>query len=123
RMKFIKLDQSATVDDLTDAYIKAFGKDSPIPLVQMFLMRHPWYISSADLAKKLSNKYPFRQMTYYYSLKKKCMCQMYWISEFPQIRGLKEQLAQQGEEHQNTLINIDSSSHSDSLAYHLNDTV
>lgn len=52
------------------------GRLSDEPLVQMFLMRHPWYISSADLAKKLSNKYPFRQMTYYYSLKKKNMCQM-----------------------------------------------
>uniref|UniRef100_A0A8C7RSS6 Uncharacterized protein n=1 Tax=Oncorhynchus mykiss TaxID=8022 RepID=A0A8C7RSS6_ONCMY len=29
-MKFIELDQSATVDDLTDACIKAFGKDSLI---------------------------------------------------------------------------------------------
>uniref|UniRef100_A0A8C8EVM7 Uncharacterized protein n=1 Tax=Oncorhynchus tshawytscha TaxID=74940 RepID=A0A8C8EVM7_ONCTS len=87
RMKFIELDQSATADDLTDACIKAFGKDSLI----MFLTIHPWYISSADLAKELPNKYPFRQMTHYYSLYyKKCMCQMYWISEFPQIRGLKE---------------------------------
>lgn len=27
-------------------------------LVRMFLMMHPWYIPSADLAKKLVLKYP-----------------------------------------------------------------
>uniref|UniRef100_A0A674ETK7 RAS guanyl releasing protein 2 n=1 Tax=Salmo trutta TaxID=8032 RepID=A0A674ETK7_SALTR len=120
-MKSIKLDQSATVDELTEACIKAFdyeGRLNDESLVRMFLMMHPWYLSSADLAKKLSSK----------SLEENCLPELrsqichlikYWISEFPaefdlnpelaeQIRRLKEQLAQQGEEHQSTLINVDS---------------
>uniref|UniRef100_A0A674ETL2 RAS guanyl releasing protein 2 n=1 Tax=Salmo trutta TaxID=8032 RepID=A0A674ETL2_SALTR len=110
RMKSIKLDQSATVDELTEACIKAFdyeGRLNDESLVRMFLMMHPWYLSSADLAKKLSSKSQI------------CHLIKYWISEFPaefdlnpelaeQIRRLKEQLAQQGEEHQSTLINVDS---------------
>lgn len=36
------------------------GRLNDESLVRMFLMMHPWYLSSADLAKKLSSKYPFR---------------------------------------------------------------
>ncbi|KAM6985797.1 RAS guanyl-releasing protein 2 [Aplochiton taeniatus] len=120
-MEPMKLDQSATVDQLIEFCIKAFdseGRLGDTSLVRMFLMMHPWYLSSADLAKKLSSK----------SLEGKCppkvrlqICHLikYWISEFPaefdlnpdlaeQIKSLKEQLARQGDEHQSMLINIDS---------------
>uniref|UniRef100_A0A8C7K4E1 Uncharacterized protein n=1 Tax=Oncorhynchus kisutch TaxID=8019 RepID=A0A8C7K4E1_ONCKI len=104
-MKFIELDQSAIADDLTDACIKAFGRLSDETLVQMFLTIHPWYISSADLAKKLSNNYLISilfgsapEMTI---LTSSCLSVLLTLSV-----DLNPEL--QGGEHQNTLINIDS---------------
>lgn len=40
------LDESGTLKDTTQ--------------VRMFLMMHPWYIPSTDMAKKLVLKYPLR---------------------------------------------------------------
>ncbi|KAJ7996313.1 hypothetical protein DPEC_G00235800 [Dallia pectoralis] len=121
RMNPIILNQSATVDELTEACIKAFDDDGRVKdnsLVRMFLMMHPWYLSSAELAKKLSDM----------SLGENCPTELrlqicylikYWIGEFPaefdlnpglaeQIGALKEQLAKKGEEDQSKLIDMDS---------------
>ncbi|XP_046899169.1 RAS guanyl-releasing protein 2-like [Hypomesus transpacificus] len=117
----MKLDQPATVEQLTEACIKAFdeeGRLEDVFLVRMFLTMHPWYLSSTDLAKDLSDK----------ALEEHCtpkvrsqICHLikYWISEFPaefdlnpelaeHIRGLKESLGGQGDEQKTSLINIDS---------------
>uniref|UniRef100_A0A8C2WND3 RAS guanyl releasing protein 2 n=1 Tax=Cyclopterus lumpus TaxID=8103 RepID=A0A8C2WND3_CYCLU len=73
-------------------------------LVRMFLMMHPWYIPSTDMAKKLVLKYP---------------SPLYWISEFPaefnlspeladQIKDFKDLLTTEGNESQSQLIDLDS---------------
>ncbi|KAI2651268.1 RAS guanyl-releasing protein 2 [Labeo rohita] len=101
--------ESASVDELVEACIKAFDNEGVLKepsLVRMFLTMHPWYLSSSDLAKKLLHKYP-------------SSADLYWISEFPaefdlnpalaeQIRGLKERLEQNGDVRRSLLIDIDS---------------
>ncbi|KAK3524334.1 hypothetical protein QTP70_027957 [Hemibagrus guttatus] len=101
-MESVLSDQSASVEELVEACIKAFDDEGVLKdasLVRMFLMMHPWYISSSDFAKKLLHKY--------------------WMSEFPaefdlnpelaeQIRCLKELLVQNGDVRRSLLIDIDS---------------
>uniref|UniRef100_A0A8C2DDG7 RAS guanyl releasing protein 2 (calcium and DAG-regulated) n=1 Tax=Cyprinus carpio TaxID=7962 RepID=A0A8C2DDG7_CYPCA len=116
-MESVSSDQSASVDELVEACIKAFDNEGVLKepsLVRMFLTMHPWYLSSSDLAKKLLSQeqdslYVFRLP---FSVR-------YWISEFPaefdlnpalaeQIRGLKERLEQNGDVRRSLLIDIDS---------------
>uniref|UniRef100_A0A3Q1FX01 RAS guanyl releasing protein 2 n=1 Tax=Acanthochromis polyacanthus TaxID=80966 RepID=A0A3Q1FX01_9TELE len=55
-MESILSEQSATVDELVEACIQAFDEKGTLKdtsLVRMFLMMHPWYIPSTDMAKKL----------------------------------------------------------------------
>uniref|UniRef100_A0A6Q2XX77 RAS guanyl releasing protein 2 n=1 Tax=Esox lucius TaxID=8010 RepID=A0A6Q2XX77_ESOLU len=112
RMKPIKLDQSATVDELTEACIKAFDDEGRLgdnSLVRMFLMMHPWYLSSVEL--KLQRQCLPPPLLPCHSVR-------HWISEFPaefdlnpelaqQIQGLKEKLAKKGAENQSALIDLD----------------
>uniref|UniRef100_A0A667Y4G7 RAS guanyl releasing protein 2 n=1 Tax=Myripristis murdjan TaxID=586833 RepID=A0A667Y4G7_9TELE len=107
-------EQSATVDELVEACIQAFDEKGTLKdaaPVRMFLMMHPWYIPSTDMAKKLVLKYP--------SLVPICHLIKYWISEFPaefnlnpeladQIKDLKDLLTTEGNESQSQLIDIDS---------------
>uniref|UniRef100_A0A669DMT7 RAS guanyl releasing protein 2 n=1 Tax=Oreochromis niloticus TaxID=8128 RepID=A0A669DMT7_ORENI len=117
-MESILSEQSATVDELVEACIKAFDEKGTLKdasLVRMFLMMHPWYIPSADLAKKLVLKYPspLSRRT------KICHLVKYWISEFPaefnlnpeladQIKDYKDLLTTEGNERQSQLIDLDS---------------
>ncbi|KAI4900870.1 hypothetical protein NFI96_019635 [Prochilodus magdalenae] len=113
--------ESATIDELVDACIQAFedsGKLKDSSLVRMFLMMHPWYLPSTDLAKKLLLKSQEDGCTP--ELRSRiCHLVKYWISEFPvefnlnpalaeQIRDLREQLNTEGNERQSQLIDVES---------------
>uniref|UniRef100_A0AAR2IXG8 RAS guanyl releasing protein 2 (calcium and DAG-regulated) n=1 Tax=Pygocentrus nattereri TaxID=42514 RepID=A0AAR2IXG8_PYGNA len=116
-MASVSSDQSASVDELVEACIKAFDDEGVLKdpsLVRMFLMMHPWYLSSTDLAKNLLQKYPS-------SVHASQICHLikYWVGEFPaefdlnpelaeQIRCLKELLEQNGDVRRSLLIDIDS---------------
>ncbi|XP_067380279.1 RAS guanyl-releasing protein 2-like isoform X3 [Channa argus] len=120
-MESILSEQSATVDELVEACIQAFDEKGTLKdasLVRMFLMMHPWYIPSTDMAKKLVLK----------SQEESCAAELctrichllkYWISEFPaefnlnpeladQIKDYKDLLTTEGNERQSQLIDLDS---------------
>ncbi|KAL2078896.1 hypothetical protein ACEWY4_024640 [Coilia grayii] len=120
-MEPVSLEQSATVDELVDACIHAFDEQGAVKdssVVRMFLMMHPWYLPSTDLAKKLLLKSQEEACTD--DVKSKiCHLVKYWISEFPvefdlnpalaeQMRELREQLHTQGNEQQSQLIDVES---------------
>uniref|UniRef100_A0A8C2DDP8 RAS guanyl releasing protein 2 (calcium and DAG-regulated) n=1 Tax=Cyprinus carpio TaxID=7962 RepID=A0A8C2DDP8_CYPCA len=118
-MESVSSDQSASVDELVEACIKAFDNEGVLKepsLVRMFLTMHPWYLSSSDLAKKLLHNNVSQRALYVFRLP---FSVRYWISEFPaefdlnpalaeQIRGLKERLEQNGDVRRSLLIDIDS---------------
>ncbi|KAL4006371.1 cyclin-dependent kinase inhibitor 1C [Sarotherodon galilaeus] len=120
-MESILSEQSATVDELVEACIKAFDQKGTLKdasLVRMFLMMHPWYIPSADLAKKLVLKSQEDGCT---DERRTKICHLvkYWISEFPaefnlnpeladQIKDYKDLLTTEGNERQSQLIDLDS---------------
>ncbi|XP_043076713.1 RAS guanyl-releasing protein 2 [Puntigrus tetrazona] len=120
-MESVSSDQSASVDELVEACIKAFDNEGVLKepsLVRMFLTMHPWYLSSSDLAKKLLQKSHEQDCS---ANRQSQICHLvkYWISEFPaefdlnpalaeQIRGLKERLEQNGDVRRSLLIDIDS---------------
>ncbi|KAM4536696.1 RAS guanyl-releasing protein 2-like isoform 1-T1 [Odontesthes bonariensis] len=120
-MESVLSEQSATVDELVESCIQAFdekGSLKDVSLVRMFLMMHPWYIPSTDMAKKLVLK----------SQEESCIAELrtrichlvkYWISEFPaefnlnpeladQIKDYKDILTTEGNESQSQLIDLDS---------------
>uniref|UniRef100_A0A8C8F8B6 RAS guanyl releasing protein 2 n=1 Tax=Oncorhynchus tshawytscha TaxID=74940 RepID=A0A8C8F8B6_ONCTS len=118
-MEAISLDQSATVDELVEACIQAFDETGTLKdpsLVRMFLMMHPWYLPSTDMAKKLLSQ----EDSCTAELRTRiCHLVKYWISEFPaefnlnpelaeQIKDLKDLLTTEGNERQSQLIDIDS---------------
>ncbi|XP_031440550.1 RAS guanyl-releasing protein 2 isoform X1 [Clupea harengus] len=120
-MESVTLEQSATVDDLVDACIQAFDelgalKDSSV--VRMFLMMHPWYLPSTELANKLLLKSQEEGCTD--DVRSRiCHLVKYWISEFPvefnlnheladQIKDLRELLHTEGNEQQSQLIDVES---------------
>ncbi|CAB1345067.1 unnamed protein product, partial [Coregonus sp. 'balchen'] len=134
-MEPISLDQAATVDELVEACIRAFDEKGTLKdpsVVRMFLMMHPWYLPSTDMAKKLLLKYPSPSGTCLWLLirsqEESCTAELrtrichlvkYWISEFPaefnlnpelaeQIKDLKDLLTTEGNERQSQLIDIDS---------------
>ncbi|XP_060773023.1 RAS guanyl-releasing protein 2-like isoform X1 [Neoarius graeffei] len=113
--------ESATVDELVEACINAFddtGKLKDLSLVRMFLMMHPWYLPSIDLAKKLLLKSQEESCTA--ELRSRiCHLVKFWISEFPvefnlnpalaeQIRDLRDQLNTEGNEQESQLIDVES---------------
>ncbi|XP_051537593.1 RAS guanyl-releasing protein 2-like isoform X2 [Myxocyprinus asiaticus] len=120
-MESVSSDQSASVDELVEACIKAFDNEGVLKetsLVRMFLTMHPWYLSSSDLAKKLLHKSQEQDCS---ANRQSQICHLvkFWISEFPaefdlnpelaeQIRGLKERLEQNGDVRRSLLIDIDS---------------
>ncbi|XP_064181859.1 RAS guanyl-releasing protein 2-like isoform X2 [Anguilla rostrata] len=83
----------------------------------MFLMMHPWYLPSTELARMLLQKSQTENCTA--ELRTKiCHLVKYWISEFPaefdlnlelaeQIKGLKDLLTLEGNERQSRLIDIE----------------
>ncbi|KAG7465230.1 hypothetical protein MATL_G00174170 [Megalops atlanticus] len=114
------LDQSATVDELVEACIQAFDEAGALKdasLLRMFLMMHPWYLPSTDLAHKLLLKSQEGSCTAEVRTRI-CHLVKYWISEFPaefnlnpelaeQIKGLKDLLTTEGNERQSRLIDIE----------------
>ncbi|XP_041841379.1 RAS guanyl-releasing protein 2-like isoform X2 [Melanotaenia boesemani] len=120
-MESILSEQSATVDELVEACIQAFdekGNLKDVSLVRMFLMMHPWYIPSADMAKKLVLKSQDESCTGECQTRI-CHLVKYWISEFPaefnlnpeladQIKDYKDLLTTEGNESQSQLIDLDS---------------
>ncbi|KAK2865764.1 hypothetical protein Q7C36_001820 [Tachysurus vachellii] len=113
--------ESATVDELVEACINAFddtGKLKDLSLVRMFLMMHPWYLPSIELAKKLLLKSQEESCTA--ELRSRiCHLVKFWISEFPvefnlnpalaeQIRDLRDQLNTEGNEQESQLIDVES---------------
>ncbi|XP_071781091.1 RAS guanyl-releasing protein 2 [Centroberyx gerrardi] len=120
-MESTAADQSSTVDELVEACVQAFDEKGALKdatLVRMFLMMHPWYIPSTDMAKKLVLKSQEESCTA--ELRTRiCHLVKYWISEFPaefnlnpeladQIKDLKDLLTTEGNESQSQLIDIDS---------------
>ncbi|KAJ8276360.1 hypothetical protein COCON_G00081120 [Conger conger] len=117
----METEHSATVEELVEACLNAFddeGSLKDVSLVRRFLMMHPWYLPSSDLAKKL------RLMSQADSCSTKrrmqiCHLVRYWISEFPaefdlnpdlaeNIRGLRDLLSQGGDKNPSCLIDIES---------------
>uniref|UniRef100_A0A672GQY0 RAS guanyl releasing protein 2 n=1 Tax=Salarias fasciatus TaxID=181472 RepID=A0A672GQY0_SALFA len=87
-------------------------------LVSMFLMMHPWYVPSTELAKKLVLKSQDESCTAERRLRI-CHLIKYWISEFPaefnlnpelvdQIKDYKDLLTTEGNERQSQLIDLSS---------------
>uniref|UniRef100_A0A8C8SUG1 N-terminal Ras-GEF domain-containing protein n=1 Tax=Pelusios castaneus TaxID=367368 RepID=A0A8C8SUG1_9SAUR len=57
----LDLDKGCTVEELLQGCIEAFDNEGKVrdpQLVRMFLMMHPWYIPSSQLASKLLHIYP-----------------------------------------------------------------
>ncbi|KAM3857373.1 RAS guanyl-releasing protein 2-like [Diretmus argenteus] len=120
-MESVSSEQSATVDELVESCIQAFdakGALKDASLVRMFLMMHPWFIPSTDMAKKLVLKSQEESCTAEYRTRI-CHVVKYWISEFPaefnlnpeladQIKDLKDLLTTEGNASQSQLIDIDS---------------
>ncbi|XP_061461632.1 RAS guanyl-releasing protein 2 isoform X3 [Rhineura floridana] len=120
----LDLEKGCTVDELLHGCIEAFddeGKVRDPQLVRMFLMMHPWYIPSSELAAKLLQIYQESRGSENSSLQvKTChLVSRYWISAFPaefdlnpelaeQIKKLKELLGQEGNQHHSSLIDIES---------------
>ncbi|CAL8241462.1 unnamed protein product [Merluccius merluccius] len=120
-METTSAEHSATVEELVEACVQAFDekgtlKDSSV--VRMFLMMHPWYLPSTDMAKRLVLKSQEESCT---AERRTRICHLvkYWISEFPaefnltpalaeQIKDLKDLLLTEGNERQSQLIDIDS---------------
>uniref|UniRef100_A0A9J8CK44 RAS guanyl releasing protein 2 n=2 Tax=Cyprinus carpio TaxID=7962 RepID=A0A9J8CK44_CYPCA len=111
---------SGTVDEVVDFCIQSFDSEGTIKnpsFVKMFLMMHPWYISSTDLSKKLLLQ---SQEGSTEDIRAKiCHLVKYWISEFPvefdlnpaladQIKDLRENLNTGGNETQSQLIDVES---------------
>ncbi|OWK17384.1 RASGRP2, partial [Cervus elaphus hippelaphus] len=126
----LDLDKGCTVEELLRGCIEAFddsGKVRDPQLVRMFLMMHPWYIPSSQLAAKLLHIYPSptlpralqSQSDNSSSLQvKTCHLVRYWISAFPaefdlnpelaeQIKELKALLDQEGNRRHSSLIDIE----------------
>ncbi|KAK2506654.1 hypothetical protein MC885_011339 [Smutsia gigantea] len=114
----LDLDKGCTVEELLRGCIEAFddsGKVRDPQLVRMFLMMHPWYIPSSQLAAKLLHIYPSRaspkalqseamssqlpspgRKDNSSSLQvKTCHLVRYWISAFPAEFDLNPELAEQ----------------------------
>nr|XP_011718976.2 RAS guanyl-releasing protein 2 isoform X1 [Macaca nemestrina] len=119
----LDLDKGCTVEELLRGCIEAFddsGKVRDPQLVRMFLMMHPWYIPSSQLAAKLLHIYQQSRKDNSNSLQvKTCHLVRYWISAFPaefdlnpelaeQIKELKALLDQEGNRRHSSLIDIDS---------------
>ncbi|XP_061525236.1 RAS guanyl-releasing protein 2-like isoform X1 [Phycodurus eques] len=120
-MEPIACEQSATVDDLAEACVRAFDETGVLvdpALVRMFLTMHPWYISSTDMAAKLVHKSQEGGCT---AVRRSRICHLvkYWISEFPaefnlnpelaeQMKDFKDLLSTEGNERQSQLIDIES---------------
>ncbi|XP_024605055.1 RAS guanyl-releasing protein 2 isoform X3 [Neophocaena asiaeorientalis asiaeorientalis] len=119
----LDLDKGCTVEELLRGCIEAFddsGKVRDPQLVRMFLMMHPWYIPSSQLAAKLLYVYQQSRKDNSSSLQvKTCHLVRYWISAFPaefdlnpelaeQIKELKALLDQEGNRRHSSLIDIES---------------
>ncbi|XP_036381205.1 LOW QUALITY PROTEIN: RAS guanyl-releasing protein 2 [Megalops cyprinoides] len=115
------LDQSATVEELVEACINAFDEQGSLKdasLVKMFLMMHPWYLPSSELARRLLLKSQEENSSSKFRTQI-CHLVKYWISEFPaefdlnpelaqNIRGLRDLLSQEGDKRSSRLIDIES---------------
>ncbi|XP_035288784.1 RAS guanyl-releasing protein 2-like [Anguilla anguilla] len=114
-------EQSATVEELVEACLNAFDDEGSLKdasLVRMFLMMHPWYLPSSDLAMKLLHMSQADNCSTKLRMQI-CHLVKYWISEFPaefdlnpdladKIRGLRDLLSQGGDENPSCLIDIES---------------
>ncbi|KAM4721966.1 LOW QUALITY PROTEIN: RAS guanyl-releasing protein 2 [Rhinophrynus dorsalis] len=116
-MDLSDLDKGLTIDDMLTKCIQSFDSDGNLTdpeLVLLFLMMHPWYITSGDLAKKLF-------ILDGDNLKREKICHLvrFWISKFPaefdlnpelgeQIRDLKRALESKGNRRESSLIDIES---------------
>ncbi|KAJ8266117.1 hypothetical protein GJAV_G00126120 [Gymnothorax javanicus] len=114
-------EQSATVEELLQACLRAFddkGSVKDASLVRMFLTMHPWYLPSADLAKKLLHMSQADNCSTELRMQI-CHLVKYWISEFPaefdlnpalveKIRDLREWLSRASRGNPDCLIDIES---------------
>ncbi|XP_068779825.1 RAS guanyl-releasing protein 2 isoform X2 [Struthio camelus] len=113
----------STLDELLRGCVEAFdaeGKVQDPQLVRMFLLMHPWYLPSAELAARLRRMYEeARGGEQSASLRvKTCHLVRYWMAAFPaefdldpallaQIRALKEALGGEGGAGPCALIDLD----------------
>ncbi|XP_059574459.1 RAS guanyl-releasing protein 2 isoform X2 [Alligator mississippiensis] len=115
-------EEDPTLDQLIHGCIQAFDNEGQVrdpELVRMFLMMHPWYLPSAQLAARLLRIYQQSSGEESRSLRvKTCHLVRYWISAFPaefdlnqdlaqQIKELKAALAQDGNRRHSNLIDIE----------------
>ncbi|KAJ8362146.1 hypothetical protein AAFF_G00392860 [Aldrovandia affinis] len=117
----MELGQSATVDELVQACIRAFGHTGSLrdaSLVRMFLMMHAWYLPSSELASRLLHLSMAETCSTTLRMQI-CHLVKYWISQFPaefdlnpelaqNIRGLRDLLSQGGDGSPSCLIDIES---------------
>ncbi|XP_073461166.1 RAS guanyl-releasing protein 2 isoform X3 [Aquarana catesbeiana] len=117
-MENMDLEKGLTIDEMTALCIQNFdsnGSPKDRKLVQMFLMMHPWYIPSGDLAKKLFTLSDTGNDT---ERERICHLVRFWIAEYPaefdlnpelgdQIRDLKRALENKGNRRESSLIDIE----------------
>ncbi|XP_044125438.1 RAS guanyl-releasing protein 2 isoform X3 [Bufo gargarizans] len=117
-MDNLDLEKGHTIDEMIDICIQNFdsdGKPKDKELVQMFLMMHPWYIPSGDLAKKL---FSLSEAGGNAERERICHLVRFWIEEYPaefdlnpelgeQIRDLKRALENKGNRRESSLIDIE----------------
>ncbi|XP_068115566.1 RAS guanyl-releasing protein 2 [Hyperolius riggenbachi] len=113
------LEKGLTIDEMILLCIHNFDSDGnpkDRELVQMFLMMHPWYIPSGDLAKKL---FTLSEAGDNAERERICHLVRFWIAEYPaefdlnpelgeQIRDLKRALENKGNRRESSLIDIES---------------
>ncbi|KAM5138168.1 RAS guanyl-releasing protein 2 [Mantella aurantiaca] len=118
-METLDIKKGLTIDEMTSVCIQNFDSDGnpkDRELVQMFLMMHPWYIPSGDLAKKLFTLSDAGDNT---DRERICHLVRFWIAEYPaefdlnpelgeQIRVLKRALENKGNRRESSLIDIES---------------
>ncbi|KAJ8348333.1 hypothetical protein SKAU_G00269220, partial [Synaphobranchus kaupii] len=119
--KKMESEQSATVEELVKACLNAFDDEGSLKdasLVRMFLMMHPWYLPSSELAKRLLHMSQADNCSTKLRMQI-CHLVKYWISEFPaefdlnpdlaeNIRDLRNLLSQGGHESPSCLFDIES---------------
>ncbi|XP_063801280.1 RAS guanyl-releasing protein 2 [Pseudophryne corroboree] len=118
-MDTLDLEKGLTIDEMISVCIQNFDSDGnpkDRELVQMFLMMHPWYISSGDLAKKF---FALSEAGDNAERERICHLVRFWIAEYPaefdlnpelgeQIRDLKRALENNGNRRESSLIDIES---------------
>ncbi|XP_064408007.1 RAS guanyl-releasing protein 2 [Latimeria chalumnae] len=117
------MEKAATVDELLQGCLEGFDERGNLRdsmQVRMFLMMHPWYIPSPELAAKLRKMYQESKGKESKTLRVQiCHLISYWIDAFPaefdlnpdlaeQIKELRDFLNQEGNDRHSRMLDIES---------------